>query len=101
MQAIALSRAPVIASHSSTHTLNNVCRNLDDEELRTIKKNEGAVQAVAFRTYVDAEKSPRNRRALQELRANVAEELGITTLGRRAHGRRMTIDPSTFVLNRQ
>ncbi len=84
MQAIALSRAPVIASHSSARALNDVSRNLDDEELQAIKENRGVVQAVAFRTYVNKEKNQRHRNALRELRTTVAEELGITILNRRA-----------------
>ncbi len=84
MQAIALSRAPVIASHSSARALNDVSRNLDDEELLAIKESRGVVQAVAFRSYVNKEKNQRHRQALRELRANVAEELGITTLDRSA-----------------
>ena len=48
MQAIGLSKAPVIASHSSVRTLANHSRNLDDEMLMAIKTNGGVVQIVAF-----------------------------------------------------
>lgn len=56
MQAIKLSRAPVIASHSSARALNDVSRNLDDEQLMMIKENGGVVQTVAFKSYVNTEK---------------------------------------------
>lgn len=55
-QMIELSRAPVIASHSSARGLSDHSRNLDDEQLAWIKKNGGVVQAVAFNLYVDTDK---------------------------------------------
>ena len=50
MQATALSTSPVIGSHSSTTAVANVPRNMDDEMLAAIKKNNGVVQMVAFGT---------------------------------------------------
>jgi membrane dipeptidase len=52
LQAIALSKAPVIASHSAARALANHSRNLDDEQLQALKKNGGVVQTVAFDSYV-------------------------------------------------
>ena len=52
MQAIALSKAPVIASHSAARALCNHSRNMDDEQLLALKKNGGVVQTVAFAAYV-------------------------------------------------
>ncbi len=52
LQAIALSKAPVIASHSSARALCDHSRNMDDELLLALKKNGGVVQTVAFATYV-------------------------------------------------
>lgn len=52
LQTIAHSRAPVIASHSSTDAVFEHGRNLSDDELRAIKANGGVVQCVAFRAYV-------------------------------------------------
>ncbi|MBA3950121.1 MAG: membrane dipeptidase, partial [Acidobacteria bacterium] len=54
LQAMALSKAPVIASHSSARALANHSRNLDDEQLMALKKNGGVVQTVAFASYVNA-----------------------------------------------
>jgi membrane dipeptidase len=55
-QMISLSKAPVIASHSSARTLCNHSRNLDDEQLGWIKENGGVVQTVAFKSYLNSEK---------------------------------------------
>ncbi|MFK7865412.1 MAG: dipeptidase [Pseudohongiellaceae bacterium] len=52
MQTFELSRAPVIASHSSARALTNHTRNLDDEMLLGLKENGGVIQTVAFGTYV-------------------------------------------------
>ena len=52
MQAIGLSKAPVIASHSAVRKLANHSRNLDDEMLMAIKTNGGVAQIVAFSSYV-------------------------------------------------
>ena len=52
MQAIGLSKAPVIASHSSVRKLANHSRNMDDEMLMAMKTNGGVVQMVALSGYV-------------------------------------------------
>jgi len=51
-QAIALSAAPVIASHSSTRSVADHVRNLDDESLQLLRDNGGVVQIVAYESYV-------------------------------------------------
>jgi membrane dipeptidase len=61
MQAIALSKAPVIASHSAARALANHSRNLDDEQLMAIKKNGGVVQTVAFASYVKVDDKATDR----------------------------------------
>lgn len=48
MEMMRLSKAPVIASHSSARALNDVSRNLDDEQLMMLKENGGVVQAVGI-----------------------------------------------------
>jgi membrane dipeptidase len=52
METAALSKAPIIASHSAVRALGNHSRNMDDEQLLAMKKNGGVVQVVAFANYV-------------------------------------------------
>ncbi|HYE87659.1 MAG TPA: dipeptidase [Vicinamibacterales bacterium] len=52
LQAMALSKAPVIASHSAARALADHSRNMDDEQLEALKKNGGVIQTVAFASYV-------------------------------------------------
>ncbi|WP_353265670.1 dipeptidase [Gemmatimonas sp.] len=52
LQTIALSKAPIIASHSGARALCNHSRNMDDEQLDALKKNGGVIQLVAFNSYV-------------------------------------------------
>jgi microsomal dipeptidase-like Zn-dependent dipeptidase len=80
MQVLELTRAPVIASHSSARALNDVSRNLSDEELLAIRDNGGVVQATAFRSYLDTEKNNANVAALAALRGSIAQELDFTLL---------------------
>jgi membrane dipeptidase len=82
LQTIAHSKAPVIASHSSARAVDDVSRNLDDEQLALLKENGGVIQTVAFRSYVDSTKSAARREAIQELRAGAATGLGIELLDR-------------------
>ena len=72
MEAIRLSKAPVIASHSGVRALANVSRNMDDEQLLALKKNGGVIQIVGFASYVKAESKERSD-ALTKLR----EEFGL------------------------
>ena len=58
LQAIALSKAPVIASHSGARALCDHSRNMDDEQLLALKKNGGVVQTVAFAAYVKTPPPP-------------------------------------------
>jgi len=69
MQTLALSTAPIIASHSGVRALCNHSRNLDDEQLLGLKKNAGVVQLVAFNSYVKCgQESPERQAALAALR---------------------------------
>ena len=59
MEAIRLSKAPVIASHSGVRALANVSRNMDDELLLALKKNGGVIQVVGFASYVKTDAKER------------------------------------------
>lgn len=54
LEAVQLSRAPIIASHSGASGRYENARNLDDEQLKAIRDNGGVAQMVAFRSYVAA-----------------------------------------------
>lgn len=58
MQAVALSKAPIIASHSACRALCDHSRNMDDEQLLALKKNGGVIQVVAFNSYVKTPPPP-------------------------------------------
>ena len=51
--AIATTRAPVIASHSAARALTNHPRNMTDDMLRAVAKNGGVVQANFYSAFVD------------------------------------------------
>jgi len=74
---ISLSKAPIIASHSSARALCNHSRNLDDEQLEWIKSNGGVVQTVAFSSYVNSEKHTAYASALSKKVEILAKERGI------------------------
>jgi len=51
--AIAVSRAPIIASHSSARALTNHPRNMTDDMLRAVAKNGGVVQVNFYNAFID------------------------------------------------
>ncbi|HET7217327.1 MAG TPA: membrane dipeptidase, partial [Vicinamibacterales bacterium] len=75
LQAVALSKAPVIASHSAARALCDHSRDLDDEQLLAIKKNGGVVQTVAFASYVKTPPPPSAERLAALTR--LEEEFGL------------------------
>ena len=76
-QMIALTKAPIIASHSSARALCDHSRNLDDEQLMWLKENGGVVQTVAFSSYVNTEKHNARNQYMSALRKKFAEEKGL------------------------
>jgi len=52
---IAITKAPVIASHSSARALVDAPRNMTDDMLRAVTKNDGVVQVNFFSGFDDAE----------------------------------------------
>ena len=70
LQTVALSRAPVIASHSNVQALSNVQRNLSDEEIDAIAAAGGVVHVAAFRGYLfDSNDAALNQRIVDARRA--------------------------------
>jgi membrane dipeptidase len=85
LQAMELSKAPVIASHSGARALADHSRNLDDELLLALKKNGGVAQAVALGSYVKVtQPSPERTAALTKME----EEFGLPTGSLRGRGGR-------------
>ncbi|MBU6367718.1 MAG: dipeptidase [Gemmatimonadetes bacterium] len=80
MQTVALSKAPIIASHSGVRALCNHSRNMDDEQLDALKKNGGVIQVVAFNSYTKCNpaKDAERAAAVDALR----KEYGISATGR-------------------
>jgi len=78
MEAMRLSKAPVIASHSGVRALADVSRNMDDEQLLALKKNGGVIQIVGFASYVKTDSRERVD-ALAKLR----DDFGLTQGGGR------------------
>ncbi|MBI1179418.1 MAG: membrane dipeptidase [Alphaproteobacteria bacterium] len=74
LQAIAASRAPVIASHSALRALNDIPRNLSDRALKALAAKGGVAQIVAFDNYLKMP-PPEKVAATKALR----EELGLTS----------------------
>ncbi|WGL15217.1 dipeptidase [Microbulbifer bruguierae] len=80
MQTLELTKAPVIASHSSARAMNDHSRNLDDEELMAIKENGGVVQTVAFAAYLNGEKYDAWKNKAFEIMAREAQSSGFKML---------------------
>ena len=70
LEAIRLSKAPVIASHSSVRALADHSRNMDDEQLLALKKNGGVIQIVGFASYVKVDSKERTA-ALAKMRTDL------------------------------
>jgi len=66
LDAIRLSRAPVIASHSNTSAINEHFRNMDDETLLAIKDSGGVMQATTLAEFVKG-LTPEQQAATDEL----------------------------------
>ena len=75
LAAIALSRAPVIASHSSVYALRAHPRNMDDETMKALAAKGGVIQIVAFDDYLH--EVPK---AKHKARGEAAKRLGLTSL---------------------
>ena len=52
LQALQLSTAPIIASHSNVRSISNVSRNLSDEEIDLFGKKGGVIHVSPFRAYL-------------------------------------------------
>ena len=71
LQAVELSKAPCIASHSGCHAVYAHSRNLDDEQIRALAKKGGVIQCVALGAFV------KDVTAREEARAALRKELDL------------------------
>ena len=70
--AIELSKAPIIATHSNARTVTDHPRNMSDDMLRLIAKNGGVVQLTMLSEYLrDEPENPERDSALESLRASL------------------------------
>ncbi len=84
--AIATTRAPVIASHSSARSLVNHPRNMTDDMLRAVAKNGGVVQVNFFAGFDDAKFSEASQAQAKDRDAAVEAALA----RKRAAGEKVT-----------
>jgi membrane dipeptidase len=96
LDAVRVSRAPVIASHSSARVLADTPRNMDDEQLRVLGDNGGVIQMVALDAFVSDTVGVRNaeiRTLRTRLGLSPSDELDLSDLSasqRAEYERRMT-----------
>ncbi|MEZ4699498.1 MAG: dipeptidase [Rhodothermales bacterium] len=76
IHAARVSRAPIIASHSSVKALCDVPRNMDDEAMLALKETGGVMNIVALDSFIKKD-SPEKTKAISDLRA----EYGIDSPG--------------------
>lgn len=70
--AIAVSEAPIIASHSNARTVTNHERNMTDEMLKLMAENGGVVQLTMLSDYLrEAPANPKRDSAVAALRGNM------------------------------
>jgi membrane dipeptidase len=77
-QVMRLSKAPCIASHSSCRTFTpNFIRNMSDDMIKTLAKNNGVIQINFGSDFLDAEVNKQNK-ALDVKLANLLKEKGLS-----------------------
>ena len=83
--ALAVSRAPIIASHSSARALVDHPRNLPDDLLRAIAEKGGVIQAVAYREFLKDD--PARKASEEALQKDVARLAGDAEYDSEKHDR--------------
>jgi membrane dipeptidase len=72
--ALAASKAPVIASHSSCRALCNQKRNMSDEMIRALAKNGGVIQINFYSAFLDEGYASAAKKVSRQIDAAVAAE---------------------------
>jgi membrane dipeptidase len=95
LAALALSKAPIIASHSGADGANKNPRNVDDETLQAFKAHGGVVQVVAMADYIKTRQdSPERAAAMDSLRKQFGQS-GPRGSGARPPSRALTPEQRT------
>jgi membrane dipeptidase len=76
--AVEVSKAPVIASHSSARALSNHPRNMTDDMLRAVAKNGGVVMVNFYSTFLDQRRVDASA-ALEPERLRIRERFGTSS----------------------
>ena len=83
--AIAMSKAPIIATHSNARAVTEHQRNMSDDMLRLMAENGGVVQLTMLSNYLrDAPDNPERDAAIAELRASMKPASQMTQEERQA-----------------
>jgi membrane dipeptidase len=75
LEAMELSRSPILASHSTARAVYDNPRGLDDEQLRAIAEDDGVAHITAFRSYLGPVDEGLSE-AIAELRTRLGLESG-------------------------
>ena len=76
MQAVEMSKAPAIASHSSVRALADHPRNMTDEQMQSLADKGGVMQLVAYTGFLKSD--PARNAALDALTATVVKLYGLS-----------------------
>lgn len=86
-QTLALSKVPIILSHSGLKAIHDHPRNIDDDRLRALAKAGGVIQINAYNAYmIDIPKNPARDAALAELGKKYGPRNALSAEQRRAFG---------------
>lgn len=77
---ISLSKKPVIATHSNARILSNVDRNLTDQQILALIKNNGLIGLVAAKKFVSLNESFQNARELAKHASHIKALGGIDSI---------------------
>lgn len=81
LQTVALSRTPVVASHSAALSLADTLRGMSDEEIDAIGAKGGVVQITAFNRYLRPKPADYDAKLLELRRAYGLPESGVSYQG--------------------
>lgn len=78
---VKITKKPFIASHSNSHAMCGVLRNLTDDQLRAIRDINGVVGLNAFNIFIDDDPKNQTVERLAEHAAHMIDVMGIDHVG--------------------